>query len=345
MTWLPFYALPNYLGGKRRLAPTIFAEISKVYPARTWPALTLLDPCAGACAISLFGKAQGFRVIAGDIAERSHIIQQAVVSNNGELLTDQDLGFLLQERNGYDRFVSEHFVPAHFPTKFAEFLDRAMANIAEHPSAIKRALLKVILYKMMLGPIIHYGITSISRNTEAGRLEHIPAHTIRRVQNWWLTTPAVPVKRLARMINRAVFGNGHENLAHQVDAADLVEQYAAQTDILYLDPPYPEVRGYEESYGVLDSVFAGEVIRLRRSLWSTPQFTLQLLNLLDVAEEIPLWVISYGSVGTSLSQVLALVEEYRPAFTLTVAFPHLHAIARQEVSEENKEHLIIAQRT
>lgn len=117
-----------------------------------------------------------------------------------------------------------------------------------------------------------------------------------------------------------------------------------KADILYLDPPYPGVTGYE-TYGVLDSVLAGEMIRPKRSLWSTPQFTLQLLNLLDAAAGIPLWIISYGSVGTSLRQVMALVEEYRPARAVTIAYPHLQAIARQEVSDINREHLIIAERS
>ena len=99
MTWKPFYALPNYLGGKRRLAPTIFREIGKVYPSRIWPDLTILDPCAGACSVSLFAKAQGLRVIAGDIAERSHIVQEAVISNSDQTLNDRDLGRLFQKRN------------------------------------------------------------------------------------------------------------------------------------------------------------------------------------------------------------------------------------------------------
>ena len=343
MTWQPFFALPKYLGGKRKLAPTIFAEVAKIYPPRSWPSLTMLDPCAGACSISLFGKAQGFRVIAGDIAERSYIVQQALIANSDESLTDQDLGFLLQERNGYERFVAEHFVPAHFPAAFADFLDLALANIAEHPPT-KRALLKLILYKMMKAPRLQFSDTTISRAVEGDFIEALAGHKARMADRWYLTSPVVLVRQLAKIINRAIFANGQENLAHQMDAQHLTEDYVGQVDILYLDPPYPGVTGYE-TYRVLDSVFAGHMIRPKRSLWSTPQFTLQLLNLLDAAADIPLWVISYGNVGTSLDQVMALVEEYRPAQAITIAYPHLQAIARPEVSDLNKEYLIIAQRT
>lgn len=342
MTWQPFFALPNYLGGKRKLASTIFREIQKVYPIKAWPSLTILDPCAGACSIALYAKAQGLQVIAGDIAERSYIVQQAVISNNAETLNDTDTGRLFDQRNGYDRFVAEHFVPNHFPLDFANFLDLALANIAEHPAHVKRALLKLILYKMMKAPRIQFSDTTISRAVESDLIETLAGHKAKSAAQWYLTPPAVIANRLARTINRAVFSNGHENVTHQCDARDLVETYAAQADILYLDPPYPGVTGYE-TYWVLDSVFAGHVIRPQRSRWSTPQFTLELLHLLDAATHIPLWIISYGSVGVQIQQLVALVEEYRPAKALTIAYPHLQAIARQEVSQANREYLIIAQ--
>jgi hypothetical protein len=36
MVWSGYEALPPYLGGKRKLVPRIFKEISRVYPPDTW---------------------------------------------------------------------------------------------------------------------------------------------------------------------------------------------------------------------------------------------------------------------------------------------------------------------
>lgn len=341
MTWRPFLALPNYLGGKRRLAATIFREVGKIYPPRTWPDLTILDPCAGACSISLYAKALGMRVVAGDIAERSYIVQQSVIENDDEVLTNEDVASLFRPRNGYEQFVSEHFVPAHFPLTFADFL--ALANITDHPSSTKRAMLNLVLFKMMKAPRIQFSDTTISRATEAGRLEELAVHKAVMASRWYLTSPQVNAKRLAQLVNNAVFGNGHENLAHLCNAQELTETWAGEVDILYLDPPYPGVTGYE-TYRILDSVFAGQIVHPVRSPWSTSQFTLQLLNLLDAAQEIPLWVISYGSVGSTLDRLLTLIEEYRSARALAIPFPHFQAIADQEVAEANEEYIIIARR-
>ena len=62
-----FRALAPYLGGKRRLAPVIFGLLQEVLPRSAWPTARLLDPFCGAGAVALYGKAQGFHVIAGDI--------------------------------------------------------------------------------------------------------------------------------------------------------------------------------------------------------------------------------------------------------------------------------------
>ena len=342
MTWQPFLALPNYLGGKRRLCPIIFREIATIYPAHTWPALTLLDPCAGACSVSLYAKAQGMRVIAGDNAQRSYIVQQAVIANDDQTLTDQDLGGLFQERNSYPHFVTENFVPDHFPANFAAFLDLALAHIADYPE-VKQALLRLCLFKLMKAPRIQFSDTTISRAADQDRLEDLAGHKAKMAERWYLTPPPVSLRRVARQVNRAIFGNGHENLAHLEDAATLTEQWAHEVDILYLDPLYPGVTGYE-TYRVLDSVFAGQSVPYQRSPWSTAMFSLQLLDLLGKAQAIPLWVISYGSVGTTLAEVLAPVEAYRPTQVISIESPHLQAIARPEVAEANREYIILARR-
>jgi hypothetical protein len=303
--------------------------------------LTLLDPFAGACSLSLYAKAQGLRVIAGDVAKRSHIVQQAFIENSIETLDGDDLAGLFTNRNGYHHFVSENLVPAHFPADFADFLDLAFANIADHPSEAKQALLKVLLYKAMLGPVIHHGITCLSIATDGGNIESLPSHNAKRIEPWWLTPPPVIARRLYRQINAAVFANGHVNEAHHADALDLVVEKAGQVDILYLDPPYPMVTGYE-AYHVLDCVFAGRMLPRRRSAWSSPQFVYELTNLLEAAQSIPLWILSYGNVGVSLPFLTDLVEEFRPVTTLAVSYPHLQAIALQETADRNQEFILIA---
>jgi hypothetical protein len=70
-----FDALLPYFGGKRKLCPVIFKRISKYIPRDTWQGKVFVDAFLGSGAVSLFAKAQGFRVICNDIAERSYIVR------------------------------------------------------------------------------------------------------------------------------------------------------------------------------------------------------------------------------------------------------------------------------
>src|SRR5712691_1071058 len=84
-------ALPPYLGGKRRLCPLIFREVDRILPRRSWHDLTFLDGFLGGGSVSLYAKAQGFRVIATDIAERSITIGRALIENSRVRLTREDV--------------------------------------------------------------------------------------------------------------------------------------------------------------------------------------------------------------------------------------------------------------
>src|SRR5256885_16915797 len=84
-------SLPPYLGGKRRLCPLIFREIDRLLPRRLWAGRTFLDAFLGGGSVSLYAKAQGFWVVATDIAERAIVVGQALIENQRVKLTRDDV--------------------------------------------------------------------------------------------------------------------------------------------------------------------------------------------------------------------------------------------------------------
>src|SRR5712692_8264829 len=84
-------SLLPYLGGKRRLVPTILRIINGIVPRRLWRGRTFLDAFLGGGSVSLGAKAQGFRVIATDIAERSIVVGEALVENCRVRLVREDV--------------------------------------------------------------------------------------------------------------------------------------------------------------------------------------------------------------------------------------------------------------
>ena len=90
-----FCALPAYLGGKRRLCRLIFGELARWLPRERWSESTLLDPFSGGGAVALFAKAQGFDVVASDLAARAALVARALVANSSVRLAERDVLGLL----------------------------------------------------------------------------------------------------------------------------------------------------------------------------------------------------------------------------------------------------------
>ncbi len=118
-------ALPPYLGGKRRICPVIFREIDRLVPRRHWPDMTFLDGFLGGGSVSLYAKAQGFRVVATDIAARAITVGEAVVANSRVRLTREDILRVLSRRIEPPGRVEAQFVPSVFTANVGRFLDAA----------------------------------------------------------------------------------------------------------------------------------------------------------------------------------------------------------------------------
>ncbi len=305
MTWKPFSALPNYYGGKRRLVPVIFREIARIYPPRTWPGLTLLDPFMGAGSVSLYAKAQGFNVLANDYAWRCYQIGQGIIENNGRTLTDEDLSLLLREAGGYDHFVENHYVPHTFSPRLARELDLALANIRqEEREEHHDALLYATLIRLMLINRIGGQMTNRAwmTNISTGNFDALtPGQTSTR--GGWTQSLAQRLRTLQTYINRAIFA-GRAQVFQEDAFAWLPEQ---QGDIVYLDPPYSGSTAYESTYYHLDCILAGRKLPYSGpSPFNRPATAWNsLCAMFAVVEHIPTWIFSFADqVGAFTAQQL-----------------------------------------
>lgn len=109
-----FDALLPYFGGKRKLCPVIFKHITKYLPREKWQGAVFVDAFLGSGAVSLYAKAQGFKIIANDIAERSFIAGKALIENNHTLLTESDIYRLFMTGSESSHFIEQELVPDVF---------------------------------------------------------------------------------------------------------------------------------------------------------------------------------------------------------------------------------------
>ena len=325
-----FAALAPYLGGKRRPAPLLLAVLQGFLPRERWRDPLFLDPFSGGCAVALYAKANGFQVIASDVAERAALAARALVANSSVRLRRYDvLSLFAEPEHPYPATASE-FEPLVFTPDQARFLDRAFANAAARPEPIRSLLrLTLVSYVLRLFPM-SLPSASDAAHAAAGSYDRI---STRRLGHYLRTRDAPQPARLwsaAERVNAGVVGGSGE--AERGDALDVLGRTVA--DVVYLDPPYPGTTRYGPSYRLVDALVGDE-----QSAAPTPS----LEEVLEAAVHVPLLVLSYGGPGLALSDVTATVRRFRPIHrALSIPYPRLRAIAKEETNARSSEFLIVA---
>ncbi len=332
-TYAPFFhALPAWLGGKRRLAALIFALLSEELPREHWGDRVLLDPFCGGGAVSLYAKAQEFRVVASDLAERSAVIARALVANSEVRLRPDDLLGLFDEPVAEYPRVASRYVPAVFSEAQADWIDRAIA-LGDRRGEPTRSLLILVVIKLVLrlfpmslpsASDAHRAATGDFDGISPRRLGHyLRARDLLTPESIWA---------IAEAVNAGVFGGRGE--ARKGDAIEIIRSTPA--DVVYLDPPYPGTTGYEKAYAVLDALLGDE---------RPPSRAPSLDDLLDAAAAAPLVVLSYGGPTVTLDALTAIVARHRAVRrALAIPYAHLRSVATEEHNARNREYLILAGR-
>lgn len=331
-------ALPAYLGGKRKLAPLIFALLATRVSRSSWPQLTFVDPFLGGGSVSLLAKAYGFEIQCNDLAYRSALVGHALIANSSVTLSDADVALLFREPVGdYPRTVEKRFSPSVFSREHARFLDQGLhwARSGAFPDA-KRYLVELLLVRWALRcqPMSQLRGTD-ARAAAEGDFDRVSPHRVGHyVASLRLLRPRA-VMAMARQINGAVFpGCGFTS---QMDAVDFLDR--TEGHVVYLDPPYPGTTTYEREYRALDILLEGR--ELPPSRFSSHVEALE--ELFQAAAHIPVWLLSLNNAVLWLEELLDMVRRHRPeAKAVEVPYRHLGSIASEEKNETNREYVVLA---
>jgi adenine-specific DNA-methyltransferase len=330
-------ALPPYLGGKRRLCPLIFREIDQIVPRRRWPELTLLDAFLGGGSVSLYGKAQGFKVVATDIAERSIVIGKALIENSRVRLLREDVLRLLADAKVLPGRVESTMAPSVFTKRQARFIDTAMRISAETPDPSKAALIRLLAMRVAL---LCHAYSQVRKGTihrvTTGDFESITESAVYHyVDGLRLATPG-KLWELAQQINVGIF----EGRGKVIKQSVLEALPDLKADIAYFDPPYPGVMSYEREYKVIDEILEGAS---RATSPFTAKTGASMLDaLFERATHIPIWLLSLGNAVVGPEELEAkMLRHGRKTKAIALKYQHLPAVATEEKKAANRELLVI----
>jgi len=303
----------------------------------------LVDAFMGGGSVSLFGKARGYRVLANDIAFRSHIVGKALIENDHITLAPEDVTRLFVEDPGNTGFIEANFARSVVTTKHARFLDNAFA-VARKVEGVKRWLLLLLLtkYVLRMRPMGNFGAKTIIRQAEDEQWEDMNPNYLKDMLSRNVAGhPRAVAEKLRKQVNGGVFSNGQKNEVHQRDVFEFLDQ--VDGDILYLDPPYAGTSAYETSLRVLDCILEGRLIKEEASVFSKAGALEALERLFDASRKFPLWVVSYGNAAIGLDTLVEMIGKFKSDVRAEeIRYVHLTGLSSSEKRESNREFLIIA---
>jgi len=330
-------ALPPYLGGKRRLCPTIFREIDRLVPRRLWGRLAFLDAFLGGGSVSLYAKAQGFPVVATDIAERAIVVGEALIANSRMRLTREDVLRLAKNDGSVSGRVEADFSPSVFTREQARFIDRALRTAEAISDPAKAGLYRLMAIRIAL---LAHPMSQVRKGTihrlETGEIESITESCLYHYVNGLRLTRPAKLWEIAQAINAGVFeGTGTVLKRSVLDALPEIE-----AGVAYFDPPYPGVMSYEKEYKVIDEILEG---RSRPTSPFTAKDGASMIDqLFERAQHIAVWVLSLGNAVVSIDELEAKMTRLgRKTKALEIAYQHLPAVATDEKKATNKEFLVV----
>ena len=332
-----FQALPPYFGGKRRLVGEIFKHVPP--PAE---APVFIDAFLGGGSVSLYAKARGYRVLANDIAERSHIVGKALIENDRTKLVKEDLLRLFATNGSEPGFVERRYCPDVFTSKHARFLDRALARVPEVEGTTRWLLLLLLVkYMFRMRPMGNFGAKTIVHQMQDGRWEEMNPHYVRDALTRRITGhPRTNAEAIRRQINRGVFSNAKENRVWRLDVFEFVPQ--VERHVAYFDPPYYGTMAYETALPVVDNVLRGDELPVERSVFSREGALGFVERMFDLARHVPLWVMSFGNAMADLEEIVSLMRKFRSRVEAReIAYAHCTGLASAEHRERNREFVLV----
>lgn len=341
-------ALPSYFGGKRRHLSWIFNHLAQAIPREEWRKLVFLDAFMGGGSVSMAAKALGFRqVLSNDCSLRSQLIAEALLCNTRVTIESADLLWLNRElpKTEAPGLMETEYCPSVLSRRQARQVDRWLYWARQVRDNTKRALLLILIW--------HTVVDFVCFPTSFGASNRPYAEAEDGLRSWdslnpkryvdgcipRLLQPSIETLRKKHLvINRGIFGGAPVQYA-RLDALAFLQGNSG--DLLFADPPYAGTLRYETSYAVLDHLLSGEKQTMPSSPFSAD--TEALHTLLDAAQHIPTWVLTYGNKTIDLDGLTALVRQHAGDSRLVQGFAKQYKhLAHVSKNDNNQELLVIA---
>jgi adenine-specific DNA-methyltransferase len=283
---------------------------------------TALDAFGGTGCVGYMMKEKGKKVTYNDILKFNWYIGLALIENDSVKLTEDDVAFILKRHDKikYSTFIYEAFKSIYFTDEENQWIDMVVINISLLDDIYKKALAYFALFQAC---IIKRPFNLFHRKNLYLRFSEVERNFGNKVT--WDTPFEIHFRKFVDEANRAVFSNGQQNKALNLDVFEIEKRF----DLVYIDTPYISPKGVGVDYfnfyhfleGLVNYSKWGDMIDYRTkhkrlkgngSAWIDKKRIYSAFDRLFEKFKDSILVVSYRSDGIpSIKQLRNLLGKYK----------------------------------
>ena len=328
------YPTINYIGNKEK----IVEWISSLLPS---DAKSFFDVFAGGCSVAYMAKEKGLKVFANDILKINFYIAKALIENPKEMLNEEDVELIFQGEP-FKGFMTENYANQYYFEEECMQLDLYRANIDKLGTDFKKSLALILMRRAMIRKMPYSRFTIRWDKVRQLRDEEFSYQHYKRRRHYHNQSFRFHFEDNLNEYNEAVFDNGQNNIAFNLDVFEALEHIKA--DIIYMDPPYAgTMNDYFGFYGLLDSYITGSVIEpFDNNFIDKKTIIEQFDKLFGKLKNFRYWMLSYNSRSKpSKEELLQLLYKYSDNVVVH-EMPYAYRVTGKEKKKKDTEYLFIA---
>jgi len=234
----------SYMGNKYKLTD----KIIKTVPDK---ADTIYDGFAGSNVVAYEFKKQGKRVITNDKLKYSYHISRAIIENNKETLSEEEVEKLLKDKPNFPHRLEKAYAGVYFNKPVLRKIDSIRHNINNLKGYKKDIALSALgLTAIQSNGYGHFTVTnsgSVQSSEDAKKRKLGKFCTVEKFEERF--------KENVKKINELVFDNGRQNKAYNLATEELNPKL--KVDYAYYDPPYVtkfSAHNYSDMYHFVEAI-------------------------------------------------------------------------------------------
>jgi len=198
-------------------------------------AKSLFDAFSGGANVAYFYKRKGLRVTTNDIMRYPYHIARAVIENNTETISDEELDALIEKNPDAGTFITDTFYGYYYTKPILQFLDNVWANARKLKGYKKDIALAALGHTCKAKAV--FGMFNRSKMNRTRKISELAeGYRSSSIGNIPVSEFVTAFKKYVRQINGLVYDNGQENKAYNGDVLKILPEVKA--DVIYCDPPY-----------------------------------------------------------------------------------------------------------